>query len=182
MLGLENVDRRFPGDRRGRAGRLEKLAMHPLCARQHLEGLRPHPVTRKFCLHRLTPSAAPVLNPKRPSSIAHFRQEFIRAPGAHAVACRFSRRSKFGYCRGGPTATRLGLAHSSDSSALEGLRPMDSVECLVIGAGVIGLAVARALARSGREVVVLESERVIGSGISSRNSEVIHAGIYYPTV
>jgi L-2-hydroxyglutarate oxidase LhgO len=58
---------------------------------------------------------------------------------------------------------------------------MDSVECLVIGAGVIGLAVARALARSGREVVVLESERVIGSGVSSRNSEVIHAGIYYPT-
>ena len=58
---------------------------------------------------------------------------------------------------------------------------MDTVECLVIGAGVIGLAVARALARSGREVVVLESERVIGSGISSRNSEVIHAGIYYPT-
>jgi L-2-hydroxyglutarate oxidase LhgO len=58
---------------------------------------------------------------------------------------------------------------------------MDSVECLVIGAGVIGLAVARALARSGREVVVLESERVIGSGVSSRNSEVIHAGLYYPS-
>jgi L-2-hydroxyglutarate oxidase LhgO len=58
---------------------------------------------------------------------------------------------------------------------------MDSVECLVIGGGVIGLAVARALARLGREVVVLESERVIGSGASSRNSEVIHAGIYYPT-
>jgi L-2-hydroxyglutarate oxidase LhgO len=58
---------------------------------------------------------------------------------------------------------------------------MDSVECLVIGAGVIGLAVARALARAGREVVVLESERVIGSGVSSRNSEVVHAGIYYPT-
>ena len=58
---------------------------------------------------------------------------------------------------------------------------MDSVECVVIGAGVVGLATARALARSGREVVVLESERVIGSGISSRNSEVIHAGLYYPT-
>jgi L-2-hydroxyglutarate oxidase LhgO len=51
----------------------------------------------------------------------------------------------------------------------------------VIGAGVVGLAVARALARSGHEVIVLESERVIGSGVSSRNSEVIHAGIYYPT-
>ncbi len=58
---------------------------------------------------------------------------------------------------------------------------MDSVECLVVGAGVIGLAVARALARSGREVVVLESERGIGRGVSSRNSEVIHAGIYYPS-
>jgi L-2-hydroxyglutarate oxidase LhgO len=58
---------------------------------------------------------------------------------------------------------------------------MDSVECLVIGAGVVGLAIARALARLGREVVVLEGERIIGSGASSRNSEVIHAGIYYPT-
>jgi len=58
---------------------------------------------------------------------------------------------------------------------------MDSVECLVVGAGVVGLAIACALARSGREVIVLESERVIGSGVSSRNSEVIHAGIYYPT-
>ena len=58
---------------------------------------------------------------------------------------------------------------------------VDLVECLVIGAGVLGLAVARALARAGREVIVVESEGAIGSGISSRNSEVIHAGIYYPT-
>jgi len=58
---------------------------------------------------------------------------------------------------------------------------MESVECLVVGAGVVGLAVARALALAGREVVVVESENGIGSGISSRNSEVIHAGIYYPT-
>jgi len=50
----------------------------------------------------------------------------------------------------------------------------------VIGAGVVGLAVARALARAGRETVILEKETLIGSGISSRNSEVIHAGIYYP--
>jgi L-2-hydroxyglutarate oxidase LhgO len=57
----------------------------------------------------------------------------------------------------------------------------ESIDCAVIGAGVIGLAVARALARSGREVIVLESESEIGTGISSRNSEVIHAGIYYPT-
>jgi L-2-hydroxyglutarate oxidase LhgO len=58
---------------------------------------------------------------------------------------------------------------------------LDSVECLVVGAGVIGLAVARALARTGREVIVVESEGRIGEGVSSRNSEVIHAGIYYPT-
>ena len=58
---------------------------------------------------------------------------------------------------------------------------MESVECLVVGAGVVGLAVARALARAGREVIVVESESGIGSGVSSRNSEVIHAGIYYPT-
>ncbi len=58
---------------------------------------------------------------------------------------------------------------------------MDSVDCLVIGAGVIGLAIARALARAGREVIVVETENAIGAGVSSRNSEVIHAGIYYPT-
>jgi L-2-hydroxyglutarate oxidase LhgO len=58
---------------------------------------------------------------------------------------------------------------------------MEAIECLVIGAGVIGLAVARALARAGREVIVVESEGAIGEGVSSRNSEVIHAGIYYPT-
>lgn len=57
---------------------------------------------------------------------------------------------------------------------------MDTVDCLVIGAGVVGLAVARALARSGHEVVIVESEGLYGSGVSSRNSEVIHAGIYYP--
>lgn len=57
---------------------------------------------------------------------------------------------------------------------------MDEVDCAVIGAGVVGLAVARALALAGREVLVLESEGAIGTGTSSRNSEVIHAGIYYP--
>ena len=53
-------------------------------------------------------------------------------------------------------------------------------DTVVIGAGVVGLAVGRALAHSGREVLVLERHDVIGSEISSRNSEVIHAGIYYP--
>ncbi len=57
---------------------------------------------------------------------------------------------------------------------------MDELDCAVIGAGVVGLAVARALALAGREVVVLEAEGAIGTGTSSRNSEVIHAGIYYP--
>jgi L-2-hydroxyglutarate oxidase LhgO len=58
---------------------------------------------------------------------------------------------------------------------------IESADVAVIGAGVIGLGVARALARAGREVVVLESERQVGMHTSSRNSEVIHAGIYYPT-
>ena len=58
---------------------------------------------------------------------------------------------------------------------------MDRVECVVVGAGVIGLAIARRLALAGREVIVLESTGDIGNGTSSRNSEVIHAGIYYPT-
>ncbi len=56
----------------------------------------------------------------------------------------------------------------------------ESVDCVVIGAGVVGLAVARALARRGREILVLEAADAIGTGTSSRNSEVIHAGIYYP--
>ncbi len=56
---------------------------------------------------------------------------------------------------------------------------MDKVECVVIGAGVIGLAIARRLARAGREVIVLEAAEGIGTVTSSRNSEVIHAGIYY---
>ena len=55
---------------------------------------------------------------------------------------------------------------------------MDRVDCVVIGAGVVGLAVARRLAQAGREVIVLEAAHGIGTGTSSRNSEVIHAGIY----
>ena len=55
---------------------------------------------------------------------------------------------------------------------------MDQVECVVVGAGVVGLAVARALALAGREVLVLEAASGIGTGISSRNSEVIHAGLH----
>jgi L-2-hydroxyglutarate oxidase LhgO len=58
---------------------------------------------------------------------------------------------------------------------------MDTVDTLVIGAGVVGLAVARALAQAGREVLVLEAEDAFGTVTSARNSEVIHAGLYYPT-
>ena len=67
--------------------------------------------------------------------------------------------------------------HNPRMSTLSTAEPVDVV---VIGAGVVGLAVARALALAGREVWVLESEASIGSGVSARNSEVIHAGIYYP--
>jgi L-2-hydroxyglutarate oxidase LhgO len=57
---------------------------------------------------------------------------------------------------------------------------VERIDSVVIGAGVIGLAVARALALAGREVVVLEAAEAIGTETSSRNSEVIHAGLYYP--
>jgi L-2-hydroxyglutarate oxidase LhgO len=56
----------------------------------------------------------------------------------------------------------------------------DSIECVVIGAGVVGLAVARAMALRGRETLILEAQSTIGTETSSRNSEVIHSGIYYP--
>jgi L-2-hydroxyglutarate oxidase LhgO len=57
---------------------------------------------------------------------------------------------------------------------------MDDVDVVVIGAGVIGLAIARALALQGREVLILEAAESFGTETSSRNSEVVHAGIYYP--
>ncbi|WP_323011985.1 NAD(P)/FAD-dependent oxidoreductase [Castellaniella sp.] len=56
----------------------------------------------------------------------------------------------------------------------------DIIDCVVIGAGVVGLAVARACAQTGLDTLVIEAESTIGSGTSSRNSEVIHAGLYYP--
>jgi L-2-hydroxyglutarate oxidase LhgO len=81
------------------------------------------------------------------------------------------------------------LAAISDSSRLQMLGiigeslhyvAMDNADVVVIGAGVIGLAVARAFAYRGREVLVLEAAEAFGTETSSRNSEVIHAGIYYP--
>ena len=59
---------------------------------------------------------------------------------------------------------------------------MDLVDCLVIGAGVIGLAIADDdRLRHAQQIIVVEAENGLGAGVSSRNSEVIHAGIYYPT-
>src|SRR6516165_10620778 len=55
------------------------------------------------------------------------------------------------------------------------------MQILVIGAGVVGLAVARAAALAGHDVIVAEATAGIGNGVSSRNSEVIHGGMYYPT-
>lgn len=61
-----------------------------------------------------------------------------------------------------------------------GFASVEQADCVVIGAGVVGLAVARRLAQGGRDVLVLESAPTFGTGTSSRNSEVVHAGIYYP--
>ncbi len=57
---------------------------------------------------------------------------------------------------------------------------MDHIDTCVVGAGVVGLAVASRLASAGHEVIILDMEAEFGQGVSSRNSEVIHAGIYYP--
>ncbi len=57
---------------------------------------------------------------------------------------------------------------------------MDHVDAVVVGAGIVGLACAQALAQAGHEVLVIEASEGIGTGVSSRNSEVIHAGLYYP--
>ena len=71
---------------------------------------------------------------------------------------------------------------SPPATPRKGLVQLESevVDCVVIGAGVVGIAVARALAMSGREVIVVDAAEGIGTQTSSRNSEVIHAGIYYP--
>src|SRR5688572_5273522 len=59
-------------------------------------------------------------------------------------------------------------------------RMTDRVHTVVVGAGVVGLAIARAEAMAGRDVVILEAADRIGTGTSSRNSEVLHAGIFHP--
>ena len=60
------------------------------------------------------------------------------------------------------------------------LTPMDKLDTVVVGAGVVGLAVARALAQAGRSVWLLERAEAFGTGVSARSSEVIHGGLYYP--
>jgi L-2-hydroxyglutarate oxidase LhgO len=75
----------------------------------------------------------------------------------------------------GTTPETAALEHIQSSTV------SDRVDCVVIGAGVVGLAVARELANAGREVIVVEQNAAIGMVTSSRNSEVIHAGLYYPT-
>src|SRR3954467_9409986 len=73
------------------------------------------------------------------------------------------------------------ISRNGSNGTLPNLKAkMDEVDCVIIGAGVVGLAVARRLARAGREVIILEAAEGIGTVTSSRNSEVIHAGIYYP--
>src|SRR5512132_2437797 len=59
-------------------------------------------------------------------------------------------------------------------------RMLETCDCVVIGAGVVGRAVARVLALAGRDVLVLEAAETVGTVTSSRNSEVVHAGLYYP--
>ena len=78
--------------------------------------------------------------------------------------------------------SRMDIGSWHDRSEHEKIRSiMEKVDCVVIGAGVVGLAVARRLALAGREVIMLEKADSIGTETSSRNSEVIHAGLYYPT-
>ena len=71
------------------------------------------------------------------------------------------------------------VAATAVAPAVARFRDLDA-DAVVVGAGVVGLAVARALAGTGREVLVLEREAAFGTGTSARNSEVVHAGIYYP--
>ena len=77
-----------------------------------------------------------------------------------------------------PCGARALLSNITPSAAKRG-GAVEEIEAVVVGAGVIGLAAARALALAGREVVVLEKAYTIGFETSSRNSEVIHGGLYY---
>ncbi len=73
-----------------------------------------------------------------------------------------------------------GKMRGGDGLVDQGCISMEHVDCIVVGAGVLGLACARALAMGGRQTIVLEAQTDFGTGVSARNSEVIHAGLYYP--
>ncbi len=106
-----------------------------------------------------------------PEELARVRARVMRSESSRSDhVCRRVRGASRRAC-----APRLERAGARTMSAAE------RVDCVVIGAGVVGLACARALARTGREVLVLERHGQIGTETSSRNSEVIHAGIYYDT-
>jgi L-2-hydroxyglutarate oxidase LhgO len=79
-----------------------------------------------------------------------------------------------------PHAAIAGVSSPTDRPGIPDPGTQPLMDILVIGAGVVGLASARALARRGHSVIVAEATGGIGNGISSRNSEVIHAGMYYP--
>src|SRR5205823_6512850 len=89
---------------------------------------------------------------------------------------RAARAPRAARSRGGTPASRSARPERTRSASVR----VDEVEAVVIGAGVIGLAAARALALAGHEVIVLERAYTIGFETSSRNSEVIHGGLYYP--
>jgi L-2-hydroxyglutarate oxidase LhgO len=81
-----------------------------------------------------------------------------------------------------PGGSAAGVSSADVTAAdVTAAQPPDAADVVVIGAGVVGLAVARAFALAGREVLLLEQGAQIGQGISSRNSEVVHAGLYYGT-
>ncbi len=88
------------------------------------------------------------------------------------------RRRRCAFC--GVSVTDSPLAARAHAPISAGPRMSERIECVVIGAGVVGLAIGRALARAGREVLVLEAAAASGTGASARSSEVIHAGIHYP--
>lgn len=79
-----------------------------------------------------------------------------------------------------PSSSKITRRRNLCTKAARAVSGRERAECVVIGAGVVGLAVARELALRGKEVLVLDSAPTFGTGTSSRNSEVIHAGIYYP--
>jgi len=95
----------------------------------------------------------------------------------YGAACELRR---CGALRRSTTDAKCTLEATTASAQIHSVS-MDAVDVVVVGAGVVGLAIARALAARGRDTLVLESAARFGTGASSRNSEVIHAGLYYPT-